>query len=447
MRLAVLLVLIGIFLVVYVPDVGHGFLADDFAWIRQSRMSGPSDAVRLFSQHNGFYRPLVSVTFALDHAAWGLRPFGYALTNLALALATAAVLMMIARGVGLAPPAALFAAALWAFNPHGIPMALLWISGRTSLLLCLFSALAAWSVLRRHTFVAALFVLAAMLSKEEAVLLPLMLVPWTAFSREHGVRWSRRALLSAAVLGLTWIPYFALRSRTAAYLPASAPPIYRPAFDAIAVLRNAAEYADRAATVGVALLLLTWLCVRRRPALSPAERGAVLLGLAWAIGGYGLTVFLPVRSSLYACFPSMGASLAAATVIGALWRQSTGWPRRVLPIAAMLLPVVMLPIYRSRARRWVKPADLSASVVADLRSIPADQALVLHDAVGVRPNLESTFGNLMADAVALYAPGVRVWLEPVPSGWDELGLERPGPGQVVRRFALQDGRLRPVVAQ
>jgi hypothetical protein len=104
-------------------------------------------------------------------------------------------------------------------------------------------------------------------------------------------------------------------------------------------------------------------------------------------------------------------------------------------------------VYRSRARRWVKPAELSASVLADVRSVPADHALVLYDAVGIRPNLESAFGTLLADAVALHAPGVRVWVEPAPSNWQDVGLRRPEPGQVVRRFALREGRLHDAVAQ
>ena len=37
--------------------------------------------------HNGFYRPLVSLSFWADERLFGLEPFGYGLTNLAFFLA------------------------------------------------------------------------------------------------------------------------------------------------------------------------------------------------------------------------------------------------------------------------------------------------------------------------------------------------------------------------
>src|SRR5438046_2426186 len=69
------------------PDVGHGFIKDDFAWIRASRISGARDVLALFGKDNGFYRPLVSLTFAFDHRLFGLHPFAFGLTNLVLLLA------------------------------------------------------------------------------------------------------------------------------------------------------------------------------------------------------------------------------------------------------------------------------------------------------------------------------------------------------------------------
>jgi hypothetical protein len=114
-----------------------------------------------------------------------------------------------------------------------------------------------------------------------------------------------------------------------------------------------------------------------------------------------------------------------------------------LPAAACGLPLVLLPVYRSRARRWVKPAELSAAVLAELGNVPPEHAVVLREAVGVRPNLESAFGGLIGDAMVLHVPGVRVWVDPPPSDPDYVGLQPPAPGQPVRRFALREGRLTP----
>src|SRR5204862_4123 len=83
-----------------------------------------------FAKNVGFYRPLVAVTFSADHAVWGLRAVGYALTNLTVCLADTLLLYALARRLGIAAAGALVAAALWALNPHAINMALLWTGGR-----------------------------------------------------------------------------------------------------------------------------------------------------------------------------------------------------------------------------------------------------------------------------------------------------------------------------
>jgi hypothetical protein len=103
---------------------------DDFVWIARSRLETPADWAALFGAPTGFFRPAVSLTFAANRSVCGLHPLCYGLTNLALAIGCAAGIFATARGLSLPPGAALLAAALWAFNWHGINMAVLWISGR-----------------------------------------------------------------------------------------------------------------------------------------------------------------------------------------------------------------------------------------------------------------------------------------------------------------------------
>ena len=55
-------------LLAYVPDLGHGFVKDDFGWIHGARIESANDAAALLTRNNGFYRPLVSATFALNYA-------------------------------------------------------------------------------------------------------------------------------------------------------------------------------------------------------------------------------------------------------------------------------------------------------------------------------------------------------------------------------------------
>jgi hypothetical protein len=163
--------LLAVVLTIYLPGIGHGFIRDDFRWIREGRVETLSELAALFTTHVGFYRPLVSVSFAADHAVWGLEPFGYGLTNLTLLIASAALLFALARRLGLPVAAAVVAAGVFALNFHGVNMALLWLSGRTSLLALLFALLAAQAMLRGHGIAAGILCLGALRSMEKVLAL------------------------------------------------------------------------------------------------------------------------------------------------------------------------------------------------------------------------------------------------------------------------------------
>ncbi len=168
----------AVFLVVYGFTAGHGFALDDYQWISASVVGSVADFIHLFRVDNGFYRPMVALTFAADHWLFGLDPLGYGFTNIALALGCGAAIGRLARVLGLPRGAAVFAAALWLLNYKGIGMAVLWISGRTSLVATLFAVLGAAEWLRGRAWSAGPLVFAALLAKEEAVLVPFVLLMW-----------------------------------------------------------------------------------------------------------------------------------------------------------------------------------------------------------------------------------------------------------------------------
>ena len=147
-EVALVLVALAFTGAVYVPDVGRGFVKDDFDWIAASRDGLHHPMAILLPGAVGFYRPIVSFTFALDAATYGLDSRGYGFTNLALFLLCGGALVHLGCAVGLTRRAAMLAAFIWMANPHGINMALLWISGRTALCLALFTALAVASFLK-----------------------------------------------------------------------------------------------------------------------------------------------------------------------------------------------------------------------------------------------------------------------------------------------------------
>src|SRR5258706_2383679 len=105
-------VLFGAFALVYLPDVGHGLLKDDFGWIAQSSVRSWQDAVSLFrTAPSSFFRPVVSLSFALNRPVCAVNPRGYGITNFWLAVGCAIRVALLARAVSIRAGAALLSAA------------------------------------------------------------------------------------------------------------------------------------------------------------------------------------------------------------------------------------------------------------------------------------------------------------------------------------------------
>lgn len=454
-------------LIAYAPDAGRGFVKDDFHWIRTSAVERLGDVPELFTRHTGFYRPLVSVTFAANHAVDGVNARGYGWTNLALAFTGAALIAALARALGLAVVPSALAGGVWLLNFHGINMAVLWISGRTALLLVCCAVGAAWAAARGRFVLMGVLCLGALLSKEEAVLLPMILIvvvvatsrlshpdpqTQTQDPRPQAPPLARSQLALAAACAFAPLVLYAwLRSQTGAMTPGTAPAFYRFSFSLSTLFSNAVQYADRSSTLGAAVVLLCAGAARFvRPPIDPIERRALVVGVAWLVFGFGLTIFLPVRSSLYACFPSVGSALAVGALASAWSRSMSDRARLRLAAVLVIVPVLLLPVYRARNARWVRGATFSARVMSDLAKATATLApgslVVLHDDREKRTNLASTFGTLVEDAAVLAAGrDVRAWIEPPVPDTAAAGLVAPTDAPA-RELWLVNGRLSPTPA-
>ena len=407
------IILVGLLAAIYAPAAGHGFVQDDFRWIAAADVHSPGDIAHIFSTNVGFYRPLVTTSFAIDRAVWRLDPRGYALTNATLLLANAGLLFLVGRRLSLPPEAALLAAAVWAFNFHGVNMALLWTSGRTALLLCLFAQASALAWLSDGPWspaVAGLLALAAMCCKEEAVMLPPLLVA-LHLSIGRGQRTLPGTLVRSWPIWAAAAVYGIARAQSGAFGISNAPDYYRLTFEPRAVLNNIGQYLDRGATLAVIVSALLWFSAPRTAPLDDAARRAIRFGTAWFVAMLAITTFVPVRSSLYAVAPSIGSSLAAGACAARLWYAV---PRRFAAVATLMIAAIalLLPVYRSRNHGLVEPADLAtqalATIQAAARSQPATGDIVLIDDPQARITLDDAFGALFPDAVRLFVgPGVR----------------------------------------
>lgn len=171
----------------------------------------------LGGSHVGYYRPLVIVTQALDAAVWDLNPIGYHLTNAALHGVTGYFLFVLARSFGLTPLASGLAGLLFVAHPlHSESVA--WISGRTDVLatMLMIATLVVHRKRRpgdaRPAYWAVILAALALLSKESAISLPLVVV---AMDLVVPLSWMRKRTAAApmwAAYACVTVGYLGLRS-------------------------------------------------------------------------------------------------------------------------------------------------------------------------------------------------------------------------------------------
>jgi hypothetical protein len=141
-----------------------------------------------------YYRPVVMLSFAVEHAVYGLRPWGFHLTNLVLHIVNALLVFALLTRISASRNVALIAALLFAIHPAH--KAVVTINDRTGLLAALFF-LSALILYMKHweprgtrrslsLYAASLIAFAlGLLSKEEALTLPLVLIMTDSLLPSH----------------------------------------------------------------------------------------------------------------------------------------------------------------------------------------------------------------------------------------------------------------------
>jgi hypothetical protein len=435
-------VLTLVFLVSYGLDIGKGFVKEDAAWVMQSRVGSVHDLSRVVTRTGGFFRPVVALSFAINYWMFGGNPLGYGWTNLLLAVATGLGLYVLARSFALPRGGALLAVALWILNFHGINVAVLWLSGRTALLLVLFAVLAAIATARNRLLLACVLALLAMGSKEEGVLLPIALLAILVLHPAMPVT-RRRVLTFGAGLVAVWVVYAAVRMQSDAMTPVNAPAFYTFAGSGWSPLRNLAEYADRSLTFPLAVTIVAVAIAGALPRPTGTELKMIALAMIWLACGFALTILLPARSSLYVVFPSAGSAIACAVICTAAWRAMSPKRQARAALAALLVPVLFVPIYWRRNVRWTELATVSREVVAVFTALagtaPPRWDVIVIDDRSARANIAAAIA--IPDAVEL-AIGRRphVWLIPPPDDMEPHDWTTP-PSNPDAVLALRAGRL------
>jgi tetratricopeptide (TPR) repeat protein len=147
--------------VVYAGTLGHGFVLDDGPEVVDNLfIRSPSELPRILTSGSWegagegnppIYRPLTTLTYALNHAAGGLAPFGYHLVNVVLHAVGSVLVLAVGLRLGLALAPAALAGLLFAVHPVHVE-AVANVAGRKDVLVTVFflaAVLAHAAALRR----------------------------------------------------------------------------------------------------------------------------------------------------------------------------------------------------------------------------------------------------------------------------------------------------------
>jgi tetratricopeptide (TPR) repeat protein len=198
--------MVGIVLV-YSPVWRAGFMWDDNQIVTANPVIvGPFGLREIWSSGAARYYPLVLSTFWLEHALWGLAPFGFHLVTVLFHATSAVVLWRVLRRLGIA--GAWLGAALWALHPVQVET-VSWISETKNTESGLFFLLTIYFFLRglratefapnrglsRYHLIALVCAALAMMCKSTALLLPFVLLLCLWWSKRR-LRWSDLAVLA-----------------------------------------------------------------------------------------------------------------------------------------------------------------------------------------------------------------------------------------------------------
>src|SRR6266404_6267144 len=224
---------------VYLPTLSGALLSDDYAvlaalsdWSQEGHLLRAlvSKFYSGLDSPSFYYRPLSMASFGFNFALTGADPFAWRLTNLALHLASGALVFAIARrfsiesgdrsNIGPSTAAAVFL--LFPTSPEAVA----WVSGRYDLLallfmlatLAFFQRAARWY--DRWAAAALLTAACALASKESAALLPALVLAVAIAGRAARARAAATSIFRIFILGARdaapWlvlgVAYFAMRA-------------------------------------------------------------------------------------------------------------------------------------------------------------------------------------------------------------------------------------------
>ncbi|MEW6682235.1 MAG: tetratricopeptide repeat protein [Nitrospirota bacterium] len=351
------------------------------------------------------YRPLVMVTYSLNYAWGGSDVTGYHVVNIGLHAVSAVLVVLLLWHLSASPMAAILGGVLFAVHPIHTE-AVNYITARSSVLYTLWSLLTVIFFIRfrqtgRVSALAGALVsfAAALLAKEAAIVVPVLLVAYDVYVRGVGVKGLRRwiaphlALLSVSVafllvrwmvigafgpkalpndIGTVFLTFAMVFKKT---LQGQLVPVQLSAFHP---KDYAATVADPAVITGCAMLVamvaLSVALYRRVPLLS--------FGLTWfPVGLLPIAVLaMFTEMDLYqenrGYFSSVGLIVIAAPLLAAGWGEGLARNRIAarLLIAGLILAMGISVVQRNPA--WKDPVTLWTDVANKYPDDPSSHMIL-----------------------------------------------------------------------
>ena len=394
------------------------------------------------------FRPVVNLSYALDHAMWGLDPRGFHLTGIALHAATVLLLFALARRLlrdrgfetdADGPLAAGIAAGWFAVHPL-MTQAVGYVSGRSEQLVLLF-LLVAFLAMRRFLLTGdrralacglTAFVAAAA-SKESGAMLPLLLLAWDRLLAAGDAAARRRRLIHVhlpllAVIGIAAVarilvflgaeggsamldPWRNLLTEATVvwrYMRLLVLPIRQSILHPVESAASAVDPIGLAALAALGLLAAFLFVVRRRAPLA-------VLGGVWFLLVLAPSHLVPLQEAmsehrLYAA--SAGLAFAASAGLAALLHRMAGRRRFSVLGASAAVLLVLATLTVRRLTVWSDPVSLWSDAA---ESAPETWAVQYALAEAWRE------AGRCDEAVPAYRRAVE--LDPsVPHAWLNLGI-------------------------
>jgi tetratricopeptide (TPR) repeat protein len=495
-------------LLAYLPSLGNGFVYDDHEVVlQQAPVDSLGELARVFAEPHGlpqsqlpYYRPITRATLLAQKGFHGDAPALFHLANALVMSAVGVVAWTLVRNpaFGLGAPAAAWAAAAFALHPVASECVHPIASGRESSLPALFmlATVSAWLAGRRALALGCFA--AALWSKEQAVVVPLLvawaealglapdpsgrrlsvwarrMAPFAAVGAAYGVARSlalaARADEGMAPLLAHWSahplgPLEALLHQLQVSLAPRAALVYEPAF---ADWFSPARSTLALLAFGLALGALFALRPIERPAPS---RAAIWFWIGWMPIAMAVNAnWLPLEAPFAERYVFVSL-LGAAALVAAAARRGAAHVRlecALPPLAvAALAALAALSIHRAGfyrdelafTRQWVatspRHGNAHASLGAALARAGRDEEAVaaLRQAVRLEPRLASAHYNLGAtlaragrrdEAIAAFRDALRTWSSD-PDAHYALGVLLAQRGEHAEAVAhlREAARLRP----